>query len=109
MNVLNDEIIPFWGIRLDFTRSIYSEEWREIYPEELENWYRNYQRLFDSVGRDNFTQSYLQDIDRYYDHHKQAAEMFNDFDKGFISLEDRDKYIGKGRDLSVSIRESLEY
>ena len=108
LNVLNDEIIPFWGIRLDFTRSIYSEEWREIYPEELENWYRNYQRLFDSVGRENFTQSYLQNIDRYYDHHKQAAAMFNGFDKGFVSLEERDKYIGKGRDLSVSIRESLE-
>ncbi|WP_299138690.1 methyl-accepting chemotaxis protein [uncultured Vibrio sp.] len=108
LNVLNDEIIPFWGIRLDFTRSIYSEEWREIYPEELENWYRNYQRLFDSVGRENFTQSYLQNIDRYYDHYKQAAAMFNGFDKGFISLEERDKYIGKGRDLSVSIRESLE-
>ena len=107
LNVVNEQTIPFWQLRLDLTRSIYSHDERKAYGDKIERWYRDYQNLFDRVGRAEFDQDFIRNVDDYYEHNKRAKEVFDAYENGLVSQLERDEYIVKGREISVSIRNEL--
>ncbi|WP_299691718.1 methyl-accepting chemotaxis protein [uncultured Vibrio sp.] len=107
LDIMDEQTIPFWQLRLDLSTSVYSQESRKAYGDKVERWYRDYQNLFDRVGRDAFEQSYVDNIEAYYQHHKRAKQVFDDYDSGFVSQLERDQFLSEGLELSVLIRNTL--
>ncbi|MCB5358377.1 methyl-accepting chemotaxis protein [Vibrio lentus] len=106
--LVNKELIPFWQLRFDYSRSFYSIEARNEYLDKLNSWYNNMQKTFDEIGRDYFAGvTYVEDVDNYYNFQKKAPKMINDFDRGIITSHQIDEYIQKGRQLSLPIRNHL--
>ncbi|HAS6935450.1 methyl-accepting chemotaxis protein [Vibrio vulnificus] len=106
VDIYEHQIDEFWQLRLNFTRSVYSKDWRSKYPSQLEEWYNKTLSLYSSLS--DIPDSLIDDVTAYYAHHKNAEVIFNQYDDRLIDLEQRDAFLSKGRSLSVNVRKQLQ-
>ncbi|HAS6410143.1 TPA: methyl-accepting chemotaxis protein, partial [Vibrio vulnificus] len=106
VDIYERQINDFWQLRLNFARSVYSNDWRTKYPSQLDEWYSETTNLYASLP--DIPNNLINDVRVYYAHHKNAEAIFNQYDDGLIDLEQRNAFLSKGRELSVNIRKQLE-
>ncbi|WP_114764880.1 methyl-accepting chemotaxis protein [Vibrio rhodolitus] len=91
---INNEL---WQVRVDYFRSVYSQTDRDEYSKKLDSWYQQINQQiksdFSSFPQPEILDSIATSSKEYYDHIKQAKRVFDQFDRGEISLAERQQWM----------------
>ncbi len=105
---MSDEL---WQIRVDYFRSVYSLNERKMYEGKLMAWKENLDKHiaadFLSFPQPDVINNIIKMRQIYVNNIKQAEKIFNQFDQGEITLEERDQWMQINADNGLALIEAI--
>ncbi|NGZ14671.1 methyl-accepting chemotaxis protein [Vibrio aestuarianus] len=106
-DVIDHQLYPFANIRMEFYRTIFSDDARAQYVEKLSKWHDATTANIHAGGKTKSAEAALAMVDAYYEHHKNAVTVINSVNDGVLSQRELDVFLAKGSELATAYNDSV--
>ncbi len=101
-----------WQTRVDYFRSVYSQPDRDEYPSELDKWYSRLEKQlsddFLSFPEPEILSKVATQSKNYYEHVRNTKTIFDQYDRGQLSLADRNDWMSENATISLELIATIQ-